>query len=346
MINLYVNYENTIAISYVIYINIIVCKFIIFLYNESTYGGKYMSIVCVGQCAYDITFPIEEELKENQKYRIYHKFECIGAPAANASILCAMWGEDTTLISRIGTDVYGKEIKKTLESFRVSTKYIYEDRDFATPISAIIANASNGYRTIFNCPGIQKELPFQYPEENVEVILVDGHELQASLAMLERHPKAISIIDAGTYKDETSILAGKVDYLICSQDFAFQYTGVEINIENIETWERTFIKLRDLHKKQIVVTLGEKGLLYERNYQIVHMPAFSVTAIDSTGAGDIFHGAFAYCMKKGYALKDALKISSAASAISVQTLGGQPSIPSKTAVNEFLHISGESIILR
>lgn len=305
-----------------------------------------MSIVCVGQCAYDITFPIEEELKENQKYRIYHKFECIGAPAANASILCAMWGEDTMLISRIGTDIYGKQIKKGLESFHVCTKYLYEDREFATPISAIIANASNGYRTIFNCPGIQKALPFQYPKENVEVILVDGHELQASLEMLERHPKAISIIDAGTYKDETRLLAGKVDYLICSQDFAFQYTGIEVNIQNPDTWKKTYIKLKNLHKKQIVVTLGDKGLLYEQDHQIAHMPAFLVTAIDSTGAGDIFHGAFAYCMKKGYALVDALKISSAASAISVQTVGGQPSIPSKMVVNEFLEVHRENIILR
>ena len=50
-----------------------------------------MSIICIGQCAYDLTFPIQEPLIENQKYRIMEPFSCIGAPAANAAYLCALW---------------------------------------------------------------------------------------------------------------------------------------------------------------------------------------------------------------------------------------------------------------
>ena len=62
----------------------------------------FMSIVCIGQCAYDLTFPIHEPLIENQKYRIMEPFSCIGAPAANAAYLCALWKADTALISRCG----------------------------------------------------------------------------------------------------------------------------------------------------------------------------------------------------------------------------------------------------
>ena len=54
-----------------------------------------MSIICIGQCAYDLTFPIQEPLIENQKYRIMEPFSCIGAPAANAAYLCALWNAET-----------------------------------------------------------------------------------------------------------------------------------------------------------------------------------------------------------------------------------------------------------
>lgn len=304
-----------------------------------------MSILCIGQCAYDITFPIHTPLVENQKYRIYDKFECAGAPAANASILCAMWEEKAQLISRLGNDFYGKEILHILEANGVDTSYICMDEEFSTPISAIISNSSNGTRTIFNCPGRQRELAFQYPCNEVDVILVDGHEIQASLIALHDYKGVPSIMDAGTYKEETKELAQRVDYLVCSQDFARQYTGLEIDVEDKETWKRSFKLLHELNPNHIVITLGEDGLLYEEQGVLHHLPAYNVEAVDTTGAGDIFHGAFAYCIKKGYEVKDALIICSATSAISVQTLGGQTSIPTKDEVNEFLCKHGERIQL-
>lgn len=301
-----------------------------------------MSILCIGQCAYDITFPIHEPLCENQKYRIYDKFECIGAPAANAAVLCVMWEEESILISRIGKDFYGKQILRVLETYGVEATYVIEDKEFSTPVSAIIANSMNGSRTIFNCPGHQRELNFRYPDR-ADVILVDGHELQASIEALQKYPNAVSVIDAGTYKEETRTLGALVDHLVCSQDFARQYMGIQLDDQNQEVWLKAFSLLHEINEKNIVVTLGESGLLYEKEGEICHLPAYRVKAVDTTGAGDIFHGAYAYCIQKGYSLEDTLKISSAASAISVQTLGGQPSIPDKERVNEFLKAHGEGI---
>lgn len=67
--------------------------------------------------------------------------------------------------------------------------------------------------------------------------------------------------------------------------------------------------------------------MYEMEGKINYMPAFKVKAIDTTGAGDIFHGAFAYCVANRYSFEESLRISSMASAISVETMGGQISIP-------------------
>lgn len=302
-----------------------------------------MSILCVGQCAYDITFPINETMVENQKYRIYDKFECIGAPAANSAYLCSMWGEITKIVSRIGKDFYGKEIINVLQGVGVDTSCIYVDEEIKTPISCIITNTSNGSRTILNCPGILRDVDFSYPQEEPKVVLVDGHELQGSIKALEKYPNAVSIIDAGSCKEETKKLAKMVNYLICSEDFAYQYTGIRVDIKDYKTYELTFEKLKELNKKNIVVTLGERGLIYQENDVIRLLPAYTANTIDTTGAGDIFHGAFAYCIAKNYCLLDALKISSATSSISVETLGGQASIPTKEKVNERLIENGENI---
>lgn len=283
-------------------------------------------ILCIGQSAYDITYVIHEDLVENQKYRIYEIMECVGAPATNAASLCAKWQEDSALISRVGNDVYGEKILQTLREQGVDIRYIKELDDFKTPVSTIIAHAETGSRTIFNCPGELHPCEFAYPA-HCDVILLDGHEMDASLEALTRFPDAVSVLDAGTCKEETRLLGAMVDHLVCSQDFARQYSGITIDKDNPQTVVDTFMSLRKLNKKQIVVTLGEDGLLYSKDHEILHMPAFNVKAIDTTGAGDIFHGAYAYGVMKKWDMEKILKVASATAALSTEKLGGNVAIP-------------------
>lgn len=289
-------------------------------------------VCCIGQSVYDMTYPIYEDIIENRKYRVTEKFECMGGPATNAAYLNAKWGNETCIISRVGDDLYGKKIISGLKDVGVNTEFMKicgQD----TSISAVISNLSNGKRTIFNCPANKEEINFEYPDK-IDVILVDGHELKASLEILELFPNAKSLIDAGTYKPELEELISKVDYLICSEDFAKQYTNMEFHAADDDSITNVFQKLKKLSKKQIVVTMGEKGLLYEKNGLINHMKAFECEPLDTTGAGDIFHGAFAYCLAQDYTLEESLKISSMTSAISVETMGSQVSIPQLEKVIE------------
>lgn len=282
-------------------------------------------VCCVGQSVYDITYPIYEDVIENRKYRVTEKIECMGGPATNAAYLNAQWGNETYIISRVGNDLYGKKIISGLKDIGVNTEFI-KICGQETSTSAVVSNLSNGKRTIFNCPANKEDINFEYPD-NVDVILVDGHELKASLEILELFPNAKSLIDAGTYKPCLEGLISKVDYLICSEDFAKQYTNIEFDHTDENSVNRVFKELKKLNDKQIIVTIGEKGLLYEKNGVINHMKAFKCKPLDTTGAGDIFHGAFAYCLSKDYTLEDSLKISSMTSAISVERMGGQVSIP-------------------
>lgn len=286
-----------------------------------------MKILCVGQAAYDITFPCTEPILENRKYRIYNRMECMGAPAANASYLCALWGADVSLMARVGDDLYGKEILHTLNHVGVDTTPMHVDKQIPTSISCIIANADKSTRTILNCPMKDESFPYRFPEEDVHVILMDGHELNASLAAIKQFPDALTILDAGTYKPEIMELIQSVDYLVCSEDFARQYTGITIDLANHTSASDTFQKLKEINTNHIVITLGDKGSVYEEHDQIHHIPAFNVNAIDTTGAGDIFHGAFAYCLNRNYSLNDIIRISSLSASISVERLGSQIAIP-------------------
>ncbi|OUP62438.1 carbohydrate kinase [Drancourtella sp. An177] len=287
-----------------------------------------MNIFCIGQSAYDITVPIEGAIEENRKYRVLEYFECGGGPAFNAACLCGKWGANVELISRIGSDEYGKKLKETLQKYHVGTEYLIPCPGMKTPHSMIIAGKAKGSRTIFNFPGTREKTEYHIPEKKADVILSDGHEPEISLAMIAANPQAISVADAGTFRESTYKVAQKTDYLICSEDFARQYTGKGIHLEEWDICEEIFRQIEQINGRHAVVTLGENGLLYrKKDGSLGHMPACQVKAVDSTGAGDIFHGAFAYGLTRKWNMEKNLIQSTCASGLSVQKIGGLTSIP-------------------
>ncbi|MGL5316586.1 MAG: carbohydrate kinase family protein, partial [Peptostreptococcaceae bacterium] len=80
-------------------------------------------------------------------------------------------------------------------------------------------------------------------------------------------------------------------------------------------------------KKTVVITLGEKGCIYRKGGELYNFPAYKTKAIDTTGAGDIFHGAFIFSLAKGYDFVKSIKFSSVCASLSVEKIGGRESIP-------------------
>ncbi|MBS7006935.1 PfkB family carbohydrate kinase [Anaerostipes sp.] len=295
-----------------------------------------MAVICVGQSVYDIVIPYDEALVENQKYRVNSRLECGGGPALNAAYLCAVWGEQAYLISRIGEDDYGKKIRSILLKAGVHIEYLVKGENIETPYSIILSNRKNGSRTIFNFPGEIHYKDYEYPDLDADVILSDGHLPELSLQAIRRYPDALSVLDAGTCRESTMEVAPHVDYIVCSEDFARQYTGKAVDLEQPELCREIFGQIKGINKRQAVITLGEKGLLYEEDGELKHLPAYPAKAVDTSGAGDIFHGAFAYGLAKKMPLPAILKMSSMASSISVESLGGQTSIPALDLVERKL----------
>lgn len=294
-----------------------------------------IDVLCIGHSAYDVTLPLEGFPLENFKYGIKSKIEGGGGPAGNAAYLLSKWGVSTAYIGLLGNDIYGQNILKEFQSVGTDISMIEIAKDYPTPYSTILVNIKNGSRTIINSKIPYPQLDIskdKLKQINPKVMLFDGHELKTSMKALKLFPEAKTILDAGSVREGTIALAEKVDYLVVSENFALTYCEVD-SMENKKDYEQCIDKMKNLNKEgQIVVTLGERGLIYEEEGIVKTLDAYDVKAIDTTGAGDIFHGAFAYGVAKDYSLIDTLKLSSKTSAISVQTLGGRQSIPDKNMV--------------
>ena len=286
-----------------------------------------MKILCIGHAAYDITIPVSKYPEENKKHRVERRVECGGGPASNAAYLLGKWGLDTYFAGVIGNDEYGRVIKAEFESVGVNTKYLELKDGFKTTSSFILANSSNGSRTVFTYrPEEVKMKPFELDFEPT-IILLDGQEPEISMELINKYPASISIIDAGRPKPEIMELAKRVDYLVCSKDYAEAVTGISIDYSDSNSYQSLFDALKNQYKNEIIVTLEDKGCLYEIDGDVKRMPSIEVNPIDSTGAGDIFHGAFTYALAKNFPLEDMLKVSNITGAMSVTRIGGRFSVP-------------------
>ena len=296
-----------------------------------------MKVLCIGHSSYDITVPVPEYPVENFKYRIENCLYAGGGPAANAAYLLGKWGIDTTFVGMIGYDTYGSSIKQEFKTVNVDTTFLETDYESKTSTSFIVINEQSGSRTVFNCANSHPQIKKFKFEINPDAILVDGHQFEASKFALTRYPNAISIIDAGRATKEVMDLCKLVKYLVCSKEFAETVSGIKIDYNDPKTLTNVYTDLQNKYKNSIiVVTLEDKGALYAFDKVIKILPSIKKEKIlDTTGAGDIFHGAFTYAIVNGYDLEKAIKISNITAGISTTRMGARLSIPELSEILEY-----------
>ena len=294
-----------------------------------------MKILCLGHATYDVTLPLDEFPIENTKNRVQERIECGGGPASTAAYLLGCWGADVHFAGIVGNDYYGHKIKDEFKKVNVNTDYLELREGHDTTSSIVLANKANGSRTTFAYKPKKVEMkPFVLDFEP-DVILIDGQEYERSLEVLNKYPNALTIIDAGRARPEVIHLCKLVKWVACSKDFAEEVTGIDVDYNNIATIKEIYQKLKNLFGNEIVITLEDKGCFYKD--EIIR--SVRLKTIDSTGAGDIFHGALTYYLARGYDAYNALRLANYAGAISVSRIGTRNSIPTKEEMeavyNEF-----------
>lgn len=293
-----------------------------------------MKILCIGQITYDITFPVDNFPKENTKNKYHEKTESAGGSAAIAAFLLGKWNQDVSIAGLLGNDEYGRKIKKEFSLNRVKVQNLILDENIKTSHSIVLANKTNGLRTILTYVEKYANLkPFILAEEP-NLILLDGKEFEASHDILKKYPNATSIINIDTDRKEIIDLAKQVNYLICSSDTAEKITGVKVDFNNKLTLVQIYSKMQAIFKNKIIIKLGENGVLYKQDAQIKIMPTVKVKTIDTTGSDDIFHGAFAYGLANNFDYEKTLKFAVLAAALSLTRIGSYKSIPTLEEMND------------
>ena len=222
-----------------------------------------MKAICVGHSTFDTTLPIDSYPIENTKNRINKHIECGGGPASNGAYLLAKWGVETTIVSAVGKDYYGEKVIEDFKNIGANIKYLEMHDDYNTTSSYIIANMSNGSRTIIT----SKKNPIRKLKQSVleeaDVILIDGEHPDTAKEVLENNRNRISILDAGRLNDDTKMLGKMVTYLICSHEFAEEFTNIKIDTDNIVVLEEIYSKLKEFFNTNIIITLEAKGSFTE-----------------------------------------------------------------------------------
>lgn len=298
-----------------------------------------IDVLCIGHAAYDMSMFVDGYPIENSKCESEWLLEVGGGPAANAAYLLGKWGARCAFAGLVGDDRYGQRIAGELRSVGTDVALLELKPGHVTPVSMILVNQQTGSRTIVNRCLKDAKLHLEASQLAIlspRILLFDGHELDASLAALAAFPNAISILDAGSWRAGTATLADKVNYLVASERFALQATGMSQlrteshRRENIE-------RLRETFTTSVIVTLGEHGLIADAGCGFQYLPAFPANTVDSTAAGDIFHGAFAFSIGQQMPLAEGLRFASMAASLSVQRRGGRSSIPDLDDVKQALH---------
>ncbi|MBR3661521.1 MAG: hypothetical protein IKN63_06475 [Bacilli bacterium] len=286
-----------------------------------------MKILCIGNTSYDITIPVEEFPIENKKIRLKDKLvECGGGSASTGAILLSKWNIDTFIASTIGNDFYGEQIKKEYLEAGVNTKFL-QTKDIKTTTSFIITNVTSGTRTILT----SKDENLTY-DRNIDLdfdyILVDGEHMETAYDTIIKRPSSKVLIDAGRVNDNILKLCTVSDYIVCSNDFAKDYTNIDFEYSDYDTLKIVYDQIQKDFKGIVIITLESYGSMIKINNEYKIIPSIKVKAIDSTGAGDIYHASLLYFISQGMEITSAMRYANITGAISTTRLGGRNSIPS------------------
>ena len=180
--------------------------------------------------------------------------------AGTIGFLLGLWGEEVYTSGLVGNDYQGHFIKDELESIGINTKYLELNPDVKTDSSYIIANKSNGSRTILShVKGREGKYLSLDISEKFDLIMLDGDEVEAAKKVLGNNPDAISVLDAGSLREGTVALCPYVTYLACSHDFAEDYTNMKIDYDDINTIIPVYEKLKEDLKNTVIITLEDRG---------------------------------------------------------------------------------------
>lgn len=292
-------------------------------------------ISTVGHAALDhcfdiAAFPHQPTKTPAQQYRMVS-----GGMAANAAIAATRLGARVGLFGAVGDDEAGQFLARRVQGLGVDCAGLQRVPGASSSISAVVIDA-HGERQIFNCRGdaLRNALPMDVAGlQGSDVVMVDPRWMAGSLAALHwtRLNGVLSVLDGDlSPQADLQALSALADWSVFSESGLMAFApGVSI--------ESALQCALDAGTHVAVVTLGPRGVRWMRRDGVLHsVDAFPVKAIDTNGAGDVFHAALALALAQKHSDRDAIRFAAAAAALKCKRTGGVGNGPDRSELDQFL----------
>lgn len=300
-------------------------------------GARHsVDVIVIGHAALDHVYRVETLPGLPTKVRALEHIDSGGGMAANAAAAIARLGGRVELWSRVGGDAAGQIIRNALDEFGVDTSNV---RIFETARSSTAAVIVDGRGERLVVSERDHAMPMDagwLPLENIQcarAVLSDLTWKEATLAAFRagrsHRIKTLLDIDIGA-----GVLPNEI---LSLTDFAIFSSAALSHFSNGRTIEERLDWVATLGVKHVGVTAGSKGYWWrEAQYGMQCQPAYEIDVVDTTGAGDAFHGAFAWSASKGFESGECARIAAAAAALKCRRLGARAGLPTIDEIDELL----------
>ncbi len=266
-----------------------------------------------------------------------------GGKGANQAYAAAVLGGAVEMVGQVGNDAFGPLLVESLKRATVDTAGV-KVWPGATGTAAILV-LPTGENVIIISPGANGTLAPDYVEQRLAAldqgsILLTQLEVplestRLALEMARQHG-ATTMLDPAPARELGADVLKFVDFLTPNQTEAALLLGGEREAGSYEEAEAGSLKLLARGPSQVILKMGELGVVIADAKGCVRVPGFKVNAVDTTAAGDTFNGAFAVALAEGKTIAEAARFANAAGAISVTRPGAQSSIPSRAEVDRLI----------
>jgi ribokinase len=265
-----------------------------------------------------------------------------GGKGANQAVAAARAGGEVTFIAKVGRDVFGRDALQGYVRDGIRAEHISKDPGAPSGIALILVD-DEGENSIAVASGANAEL------STADIALAKEAIVSASVLLLQLEIPITTVEAAASLAAEVGVRIILNPAPACPLDEKFLKTVSIITPNETEVELLTGVKISDgasLTKaaekllrrgvETVIITLGARGAFLADNSEEHFLPSFSVKAIDTTAAGDVFNGVLAVAVAEGLGLPEAVRLANAAAAISVTKLGAQPSAPLRSEIEAFL----------
>jgi sulfofructose kinase len=259
-----------------------------------------------------------------------------GGQVASAMVTCARLGLRVKYIGTVGDDERGRVQVASLRETGINLDDVEVRPGCPNQTAYILIDRSTGERTVLwrRDDGLRLDPSFITPEKIscARLLHIDGHDTPAveRAARLARERDIPVTVDVDSVYHGFDRVLPLVDYLIASSEFPTQWTSERDPFKALELMQNEY------GIRVAAMTLGAHGALARSDGRFVYSPAFVVNCVDTTGAGDVFHGAFCYAVLRGMSLRESLDFSNAMAALNCTAIGARGGIRGPEEVKELM----------